>query len=544
MFLENKRKILFVSEASFASTGFGNIYKELISRFHASKKFRVAEFATDAFVGDDRAANIPWRFYPNSVYSSDSRSKTYKSSSNNKFGKWRFEAVLNDFEPDIVIDLRDPPFFHFESMSPLRENFYWCIAPTVDSAPQPPDWVSMFLGADAVMPYTDFGYKTLKEEHPDIKAHNGFGPGINLRDFSPRDQKEARTKLNIETDAKIIGFVSRNQVRKRFPELLKAFSDFISRSDDTTTLLHLHTATPDIETWNISGLLIEHGLSDRVLFTYMCHECSDVSMKPWQGSTTHCSKCQKRTCIHPRSGLGCTREDMATIYNSYDFYVQYSNCEGLGVGILEAAASGVPVATVNYSAMQSLNEKLGLIKIPYVLSRDIKTDADRAIPDHESMVQILMDHMVLSKGELATIGKKTRLLCEQHFDWDKIAEKWINFCDNADISNNIPWGERSEAEPEFFLKSSRIKDMQQLFQDEDRQDIAYSYYLLKVHEHNDADKLNVGGTSLSDEEFLTLAKNFGIERKHWIDINHGKKETEHEDFISYADQKEIAGLNV
>lgn len=542
-FIENRRKILFVSEASFAATGFGTIYKELISRFHADGRFRVAEFATDCYVDDDRDGEILWRLYPNSVLKNDPRMKDFSAHKNNSFGQWRFEEVLCDFEPDIVIDLRDPPFFHFESMSPLRPYFHWCVGPTVDSAPQPPDWISMFLGADSVMPYTDFGYDTLKKEHSEIKAHKGYGPGINLETFQPRPQAQIRRQFNIDPKIKLVGFVSRNQIRKRFPELLKSFSRFLEESGRDDIYLHLHTPTPDLKGWNTPKLLIENNLADKVMFTYMCLDCASVFFSPWQGSCTNCVNCSKKRAVHPRSGLGCDQSVMSKIYNCYDFYIQYSNCEGLGVGVLEAAASGIPFAAVDYSAMNYLNKKLGGAPIKYSLSRDIATDAERAIPDEDDTVRVLKEWLLKPKQMLARAGFNTRQMCEKNFNWDKIAAKWIEFCDNIELKDTQGcWGEEKCVDEEFFMEDSIVRDIQKGLQAAGRGDLMYSSYLLELYERNKNYRVGIFDNTLSPDEIDKIVANLDAENKIWSDINSGKKIQMQQDFIAYADQKEVSGI--
>ena len=40
--------------------------------------------------------------------------------------------------------------------------------------------------------------------------------------------------------------------------------------------------------------------------------------------------------------------------NTFDLYVQYANSEGFGLPQVEAAGCGIPVASVDYSAMSSV----------------------------------------------------------------------------------------------------------------------------------------------------------------------------------------------
>lgn len=543
----DKRRVLFVSEASFASTGFGTIYRELISRIHASGYFRVAEFATDCYVGDSRDSNISWRFYPNAVVKTDDRIKQYNENEGNKFGRWRFERVLLDFEPDIVIDLRDPPFFQFEHISPLRPYFHWCIGPTVDSAPQPADWIDMFLDADSVMPYTEFGYKTLKEEHPKINAHNGYGPGINLDLFKPMDKAAVREKYGISKDIKILGYVSRNQIRKRFPELLKAFKKTLLKLQDDSIFLHFHTALPDLKTWNMPKLLIEEGLYNKVFFTYLCAKCSHTFLSLWQGGLTGCPKCNRMSAVHPMSGAGCTPETMAEIHNLYDMYIQYSNCEGLGVGILEAAACGTPFAAINYSAMKSLIDNLKGAPINYSLSRDIKTDADRAIPDIEHTVDVLCQELKKPSMMLRRQGAVSRKLCEARYDWDKISNKWIEYLKSIILTGSqgrwstiMPKTDKSLEN--LYNTNAVLDELNRSLVQADRADLIGGYFSQEIYARNRYYRANLGLDKMPPEAVNNLIKNLATDKIYYNEIKDGKRLPDFEDYIQYADIKETKGL--
>lgn len=539
---KKKKKILFASEASFAHTGFGTIYKELITRIHASNKFRVAEFGTDSIVNDIRDQEIPWRFYPNSVSDDDPRHARYAAESGH--GAWRFEKVLLDFEPDIVIDLRDPNQFEHEGYSSLRPFFHWCIGPTVDSAPRPEYEIDCFLRADSVMPYSKYGHEVLKKEHLEIKSYEGYGPGINLNVFKPLDKSKIRAKYSIDNNQKIIGYVSRNQIRKKFPELFKAFAEYLKQTGSYDTLLHCHTATPDIQHWNIPKLLIENNLQNNVLFTYFCLNCQETFIEKWQDFCTECKKCKKARAINPRTSYGSSQEVMCEIYNLYDMYIQYSNCEGLGVGVLEAAACGIPFMAVDYSAMQSLNDDLDGIRIPYDLNRDIIMDADRAIPNVSETVKLLIEHLEKPKEILCRKGMKTRKLCEQKYDWDKIGARWIDFLDNIELTGDQgQWGRLPTQKFSMrFDNNGELSDIRQTLLNIGRSDLLGSYIERDLYYRLRLDRASLPKNGMNKKQVLEYLKKIEIRSKKYMDINIGVEELQTEDFIRYADIKEVSGL--
>ena len=102
---ERKRRILFVGEASFLSTGFGNYYHEVLKRLHATGEFLLGELGGYAHDDDPRCQQVPWKFYPVAPARSDQAAmQKYMPhpGHENQFGKWRFGDTCLDFKPDIV----------------------------------------------------------------------------------------------------------------------------------------------------------------------------------------------------------------------------------------------------------------------------------------------------------------------------------------------------------------------------------------------------------------------------------------------------------
>ena len=152
------------SEASFLNSGFSIYAKELLTRLYNTNKYDIAEFASYANVNDPRDSKIPWTIYANAVQKTDPRYNEYSSRSDNMFGRWRFDKVVIDFKPDVVIDIRDYWMSSYQELSPARKFFHWILMPTVDSAPQQQSWISTFLDADAIFTYSDWGAKTLEKQ--------------------------------------------------------------------------------------------------------------------------------------------------------------------------------------------------------------------------------------------------------------------------------------------------------------------------------------------------------------------------------------------
>ena len=60
-----KKNVLFVSEASYLSTGYATYSREVLNRLHKSGKYNIAEFSIYGGSQDKRRETIPWKNYPN-----------------------------------------------------------------------------------------------------------------------------------------------------------------------------------------------------------------------------------------------------------------------------------------------------------------------------------------------------------------------------------------------------------------------------------------------------------------------------------------------
>lgn len=456
--MSNKKlRVLMCSEASFLSSGFGIYAKEILSRLHATNKYEIAEFASYGYVNDARDTSINWRYYANAVKSEDSRYNEYMSRTDNQFGRWRFEKVLLDFKPDVVIDVRDYWMNAYQSLSPLRKFFHWILMPTVDSEPQQEEWISTFLSADAVFTYSDWGAEVLKKQSNNkINYIDTTSPGVNLSVFKPQTPEEKqinRKVLGIPEGAFIIGSVMRNQKRKLIPELMNVLGSLLHNPDSSNDLkdnayLYLHTSYPDAG-WDIPQILKEYNVVNRVLFSYTCKKCSFLKANVFVGPATVCPKCLEKSMTLSSVTNGVSEENLSKIYNTFDLYVQYSICEGFGMPQIEAGACGVPIATVDYSAMCDVVHKLKAypIKIGSYF-KELETQAIRTYPDNLDLMKYIIKFHALSATEKDHLSKQTRQLTETHYDWNHIAQKWELYLDSLTKSYQSKW----EQEPLLMKK--------------------------------------------------------------------------------------------
>ena len=427
----NKPRILMCSEASFLQTGYSTYAKEVLTRLYSTGKYELAEFASYGLIEDDRQNDIPWLFYPNAVGAADPRHKEYSSSPDNVFGKWRFDRVVLDFKPDIVFDIRDFWMNSYQCKSLFRQCYNWVVMPTVDSAPQQEGWLDVYSKADAILGYSEWAGKVLGEQtNNHIKYIGEASPGVDLDTFKPLNKSKCKEALGIPENCTVIGSVMRNQKRKLLPDLFQSFRELLNSYEaDNNDLgkslyLYLHTSYPDMG-WDIPALLKENSVSNRVLFTYHCKSCNEIHASTFTHAIKSCPHCGAEACRFPSSNMGVSNNQLAIIYNTFDIYVQYAICEGFGMPQIEAGSCGVPIVSVDYSAMSDIVKKLQGYPIQVQrFFKELETEAYRAYPDNQQLVETLKQFLFLPTPVRQKKGFETRQLVEKYYNWDDVAKKW------------------------------------------------------------------------------------------------------------------------
>ena len=430
----SKKKVLLVAENHKLASGFGTYAKNLLERLHASGKYELAEFAI--YMKSSDGHDVPWKVYGNAPEDSepDEHKQLYNSNPNNQFGAWRFDKVVLDFKPDIVLSYRDPWMDMFISKSPLLPYFHWVWMPTVDSDPQKQSWIEGFAKTDAVLCYSEFGVKTLEKDAGHLLNVVGCAsPGIDPKIYKPYDKKEIREELGLDPNVNIIGTVMRNQKRKLFPELIKSFAKFLKVAPpeikDNTYLL-LHTSYPEKMGWNLGYHISEEEVGGKVLATYICKTCGRWKIDFFRDSLNYCEHCKTISCVMPSVGMGLEVPDLVKVYNAMDLYVQYAICEGFGMPQVEATACGVPIASTNYSAMEDvLQWTKGYPVNIQKMYREVETNAERVFPDNDHLVEIMIKHLMLSPEEKQKKSQEVRDATVARYDWDDCAKVWMDYID-------------------------------------------------------------------------------------------------------------------
>lgn len=365
------RSILWHSNAPFVPTGYGNQTGIFVPRL-ADLEIKMTVSAFHGLNGSPLVLD-KYRVLPGNK---------------DPWGNDILIAHTQHYQPTIVLGLLDHWVIRPEVVTTLGNYVAW--AP-VDHDPAPPPTVNVLSRAFAVIAYSRFGEKALKEAglNPYYVPH-----GIDGEAFALRDKAECRKLLNFPKDAFVVGIVAANKgnpSRKSFEDQIFAFSEFQRWHPDA--LLYIHTDMEGYQGVNIGQLLEMAGANlDRVMI------CGQYEYQAGLFTTAY----------------------MRDMYNAMDVLMNCAQGEGFGIPIMEAQFCGTPVMTTDFTAMPELT--VTGWKIPVARKWITPQGSYQAFPDREAMVAAL-EEAYKKKGEH---DREATRAAVQDYEADNVVKKyWI-----------------------------------------------------------------------------------------------------------------------
>jgi glycosyltransferase involved in cell wall biosynthesis len=316
-------KILWVGDSPTVDTGFGivsnNIIKRLLTYGH-----EVVVLGINTFGDPYNQNEFPFKIYPCSVGSTE-----------NLYGMNKLWPIVEFEQPDLLFFLNDPWMIQdYLKRKPKNYPYMKTMAyfPT-DAGPIKKEWAEMLTEFDAQVCYSKFAEQVVIESNGGTRPRNLYQiyHGVDTDIFKPINQHIARAALELDPNDFIVGMVARNQFRKRFDILMKAFAEFSKDKDDTK--IYLHTALHDVG-FDILDLARQFNLADRLILS--------------EGVT-------------PAKGV--TSENLNLIYNSFSVNCLISLGDGFGLPVAESMAVGCPQLVSDHSCLKELVEGHGGLTI-------------------------------------------------------------------------------------------------------------------------------------------------------------------------------------
>jgi hypothetical protein len=213
---------------------------------------------------------------------------------------------------------------------------------------------------------------------------------------------------------------------------------------------------------------------------------------------------------------------------------------------VEAGACGVPIATVNYSAMCDIVNKLNAYPIKIKSEfKELETKAIRVYPDNDDLAKYILDFIKQPDSILNKKRFEIHELTHKHYDWTNIAKKWENYLDKLDNSGyRANWNNSNFLEPIQSMPDSNISNnfdniLMLLYNNLKDISLIGSQKILELLNHADYGFIQSGPTNIGPFSFKEVYEYL----KTIVDNNNQAKSAQDsnvsfdEDFIAYSNMK-------
>lgn len=380
--MSTKKKVLWLSNAPYAPTGYGRQTALAVSTL--SKEFDIGVATNYGLQGQTLNLSENIKLYPG-------EGNPYDGSL-----LW----AIRDFTPDVIITFYDP--WAMEWMKDAEaKGIPWISWFPVDAAPASSLSVDKLATASEVWACSQFGVDTLKKYSGVESLYMPCGEDFDHM-FTPLDvsREDLFAGIGFPTDGIVFGMVGNNKGvpnRKGFVEALDAFSKFLQTG--RSGYLYLHT---------ILGQQ-RKGIDIPAMVEYF--EIPDDRVY-WVDQT--------------RYHLGQIKpHELVAMYNAIDVLLQPSYAEGFGIPIIEAQGCGTPVIGANNTTMPELISRAGgwLVEsqnFPHPHSALYGLPITTSILD-----RMIKAYSEFTSSGLADRGRVAREFTHANYNWKDISEKMV-----------------------------------------------------------------------------------------------------------------------
>ena len=382
---------MILTDSPFISSGYGSVMYNLIKRWTGSSEF---EFI---FIGNSSERQHE-RKLGEGTYTALPRFSD--------FGYDVLGQYLDKFKPDILLTLYDVGYQSgFIEIINKAHQIGWR-GKWIAYLPIDTETKNVFTWEE-VLSYMDVHVAMSKHGKKYFKKNYGIDAeyiphGVDLNTFKPRDMKHT---AGIDEDTFVVGAVGKNQIRKMWFVLFKAFEKFQKDKNDVKLLLHTDVEPSSVQSgWSLKYYANKHGF--------------DIST-----TTANLSHVERQFIDN---------DIMANIYNSMDLYAFPTGGEGFGLPTLEAMACGIPVTTKDYTTGKELCGDAGFKIIPILkdkYGRNVMWPGLNGVEFAIADDKVLAENMeyYYKKWKEGEYGEE-KYKAVQHakkYNYDKIAKDWI-----------------------------------------------------------------------------------------------------------------------
>jgi glycosyltransferase involved in cell wall biosynthesis len=381
-------RIFYVGDSPTVTTGFGQVSKSILGRLQ-NLGHEVHVMGINMY-GDPYDRNE----FPYDIWPCD------KGPIELVYGYSKMWYLARKIRPDIIFFLNDPWVIEkYLEHKPRDFNDayikYIAYYP-IDAGPLKPQWAEMLTDKfDAQVCYSHYAESVITEANGKRpKNLHQIYHGVDTKNFFPIPQQEARQALGLPLDAFIVGMVARNQYRKRFDILMKAFSEF--SKDKPNAKLYIHTALQDVG-FDILDLSRQFNLKDKLILT--------EGLNLPEGVPTYM---------------------LNMIYNSFDVNALISLGDGFGLPVAESMAVGCPQIVSDHSCLRELVEGHGglTVKTSAWILNVSGINTWGGVSDVDDLVVKLNTIYNSHDLRLKLTADAYNYITQDKFNWDTIAKQF------------------------------------------------------------------------------------------------------------------------
>ncbi len=460
-----RKKVIIWTDYPIAKTGLARNGRQLALYLYNTGKYDIVYYCCGMSEIHPDFAKFPFKVVgclPNDPMAMDAINKSDEGYKRHvSYGGGRIDELVKSEKCDVLIMLNDS-WGGFGGIvdKPWYNKIFHMPVITLDSLPFLPDQKTFIEKSKQFYVWSDFAERESKRlGYNHVKTLTGMLDPNSFFKIPKHKKQELRNKFNIPQDAFVTGFVSRSQIRKQFPTLLKSFAQF--RKENPNVKAYLLLFTHWSEGWDLPRLIAELNIPNEFVITcYICRNCLEYQVKPFTGQDQNCPCCNgEKAQITCNVGLGIQENELNDVYGLMDLYVGLMDAGGLEYGLVEALHCEIPIATVPYASGEMFTNQDFVFTVDCSYSYQLGTNFLRAVPFPSSVVKIMRKVWEMSPEKRAEIGKKGRNWAVNTFSPQVVGKMYEEIIDAAPFSDYDFKFDYQPKNPDFpFLEIENVDE--------------------------------------------------------------------------------------
>ncbi len=307
---------------------------------------------------------------------------------------------------------------------------------TVDSRPVLEEAFNQARATKYYLTWAKFAAKEMQRCDPASSHVETIYGAFDTTMYNPitaKQKEDLRNRFGLKMDETIFFYLSRNQLRKGFPQLIEAFAEFKKEFPFAKAKLHFHTSFSEKGSgWDIPKLMAYYGLKqDDVLCTYVCKSCNNWHVTSYRGEDIDCPYCgEKKAMITTNIFHGVPDEEMSLLYGLSDASANVFTSGGLERGVASAMLCGLPVAVTNYSCGEDYCAQPFVHALDYTKAYEAGTNFYKSATSIKSIKNFFARIHKATVKQKQELSEKGREWATKTFSTEVVGAQWEKLFDS------------------------------------------------------------------------------------------------------------------